>query len=105
MAHWLPRFDGAVFANFLIQSAHARVIDARLGIGSRDERLLASQLFNVESETSLSANGLYAMTLRFWERFCECHGIDDHGGHIILDFGVDGGFVLSSDQPGSETRL
>ena len=102
---WLPRFDGAVFADFLIQCAHARVVDSQLGPGPRDERLLASELFVIDSERPLSVDGLHGMTLRLWERFRERNGIADLGGHLALDFGVDGASPLASDQSGAGARL
>lgn len=102
---WLPRFDGAVFADFLIQCAHVRVVDSQLGLGSRDERLLASELFVIDSDRPLSADGLHDMTVRLWERFREGNGIADYGGHLVLDFEIDRASPLASDQPGAGARL
>lgn len=102
---WLPRFDGAVFADFLIQCAHARAVDNQLGLGPRDERLLAVELFAIDPGRPLSANGLHEMTLRLWDRFCERNGIADHHGHLVLDFEIDRASPLASDQPGAGARL
>ena len=102
---WLPRFDGAVFADFLIQCAHARVVDNQLGLGAREERLLASELFVIDSDRPLSADGLHDMTVRLWDRFCERNRIADHHGHLVLDFEIDRASPLASDQPGAGARL
>ena len=102
---WLPRFDGAVFADFLITCSHARVIDNRYGVGRRNEQLLASEQFTAVTDGPLFADGLHVMTIRLWERYCERNGIADHGGSMTLDFEVDGASVLARDQPGAEARL
>lgn len=102
---WLPRFDGAVFADFLITCAHARVIDNRYGFGARNERLLESELFTSESDGPLMVSDLHMMTIKLWGRFCSEHGIADSSGHLALDFEVDGGALLSSEQPHAVVRL
>lgn len=102
---WLPRFDGAVFADFLIQCAHARVVDNQVALGPRDERLLAADLFVIDPDRPLSADGLHEMTLRLFDRFCELNGIADYDGHLALDFEIDRASPLASDQPGAGARL
>lgn len=45
------------------------------------------------------------MTIELWGRFCNEHGIADSGGHLALDFEVDGRALLSSEQPHAVVRL
>ena len=105
IADWLPRLDGAVFANFLITCAQARVIDARLGFGPHDKRLLTSELFDFDTEMPLVTGGLHSVTLELWERFRKRNGVEDYDGDLALNFRIDGASPFAKDQPGSDVRL
>ena len=105
IADWLPRLDGAIFANFLITCTQARVFDARLGFGPRDKRLLTSELFDFDTEMPLVTGGLHSVTLELWERFRKRNGVEDYDGDLALNFGIDGASPFAKDQPGSVVRL
>lgn len=99
VADWMPRFESAVFANFLVQCCHGRVYENRFGIGERDERLSACELFAVDGVRPSYALDLHIITLRLWERFCNQNEIADYGGEMVFDFEVDGRVLLASEQP------
>ena len=102
---WLPRLDGVVFADFLIKCAHARLIDAKLGFGPSDERLLVSQLFEIDVDEPLVAQGLNHVTLKLFRRFRERNGGGPSYEELELNFSVDWTSPLAKDQPGAGARL
>lgn len=105
VSDWLPRFESAVFADFLIVCAHAHALENRLGMGPKNERILVSELFDLDTARPLVVADLHALTVKLWDRFCTEHAIADYGGHLALDFEVDGNAVLSSEQPHALIRL
>lgn len=105
VSDWLPRFESAVFANFLIVCARAYALENRLGVGPKNERILVSELFDLDTDKPLVVSDLYTITVKLWGRFCSEHGISDNCGHLVLDFEVDENALLSSEQPHAVIRV
>tara|TARA_B100001750_G_scaffold190060_1_gene160103 strand:+ start:39 stop:1436 length:1398 start_codon:yes stop_codon:yes gene_type:complete len=102
---WLPRFEPAVFADFLVTCSHAYAIGDRIGLGTFCGKERRFELFVGETNRPLATWNLFDVTLELWKRFCTSEGIADHGDHRALDFEVDWNVPLSCGQPGPGIRI
>jgi hypothetical protein len=102
---WLPRFEPAVFADFLVTCSHAHAIGDRIGLGTFCGKERRFELFAGVADRPLAVWNLFDVTLQFWKRFCTSERIADDRDHRALDFEVDWNVPLSRAQPGSGIRI
>lgn len=98
---WLNRFNSAVFADFLIQSAHGHIIDRELGFGSKDAPKLDTELFSIDKDEPINPICIVAMTWRVWGRFRGEHDVQYDPAQAWCDFDVDLNVPLERRQPNS----
>ena len=98
LADWLPQFEPAVFADFLIQCAHARIYEDALSIDRKVSRGSKSELFGIDTYRPAKIMDLEDLSRKLWNRFCERHGVGSDPVEVWCSFGVDMNLPLERDQ-------
>lgn len=86
---WLPRFEPAVFGDFLIRAVHGHVVERALGFRRKDEPKLMTVLFELNSHQPNRAMGLEDMTQHLWRRFADQYGVKTDSSELWCNFEVD----------------
>lgn len=98
LADWLPQFEPAVFADFLIQCAHARLYEDALSINRKVSCVSKSELFGIETCRPAKFMDLEDLSRKLWNRFRERHGVGSDPAEVWCSFGVDMNLPLERDQ-------
>lgn len=95
---WLTRFEPAVFADFLVQSAHGHVIERSLGFRRKGEPKPITQLFTLGADQPIKSMSLEDMTRKLYRRFRDAHGINHDPAELWCSFEVDWNIPMERDQ-------
>lgn len=95
---WLTRFEPAVFADFLVQSAHGHVIERSLGFRRKGEPKPITQLFTLGADQPIKSMSLEDLTCKLYRRFRDAHGINHDSAELWCSFEVDWNVPMAREQ-------